>query len=111
MFANRGGTHLTGYFLIVDNGGGKTAGAQASSGEQRDFFVGSSFTGRNAEIFPHGIEQLRCTFDVARCTHADYAGVLAGGLQSKKMIEGGDAESAAQRHAQRHRDVTQRLYV
>ena len=27
------------------------------------------------------------------------------------MVEGGDAVGAAQRHAQRHRDIAQRLYV
>ena len=50
-------------------------------------------------------------FDVARRSHADHAGVLAGGLQREEVIEGRDAVSAAQRHAQRHGYIAQRLGV
>src|SRR5579864_1773567 len=100
VVAQRWRADFAGHFLVVNHGRRQSARAQAACGQQGNFAIGSGFAGMNVQVFLHRVEQLRRAFDVASGAKTNYASVLAGRLQRKKVIEGRHAISPAQGNAQ-----------
>ena len=102
-------TYFARDFLVVYHGGSKSARAKTARGQNETSPSGVVSPGKTPKSRCMASSSCWSALNVAGRAHADHAGVLARRLESKEMIESGDAVGAAERDPQGCRYVAQGL--